>query len=257
MEHKVIKVKNSSDYWIDFERDTSEYLYKWRSVDSKKELEKYKFDFLFEYMMLTIKYGMAIPNFIDLEVIKIEDKVREVLKKNISKYPDNWMDFHFNILYSNSYELFNSSILFIKRNGDILKERIVNVDFLYNYDEVIKDPQKMFAYPIKINFSKDYIYLSITNDVFFLELDNKKCKDFDYPVENSELAYLNTPRLNSFLRDLKNLCFKYGATDFEFYNLHDDNSKEPKYFSQKGILFNNEVLYYEDVYDLLDKKYRI
>ncbi len=91
----------------------------------------------------------------------------------------------------------------------------------------------------------------IDNDIFNLWIDNKKTKrdpnigGKGFWVDNSELAYLNTPRLNSFLRDLKKLCFDYGANKFEFENLGLND------FSEDGVLFDGEVIYYEDTVGLL------
>lgn len=74
-----------------------------------------------------------------------------------------------------------------------------------------------------------------------------------YGVNNSELAYLNTPRFNSFFRDFKKLCLSYGGEfsyEIEIYETED-------LVSPDGILINNEIIYYEDIVDMLDEKYRI
>jgi len=65
------------------------------------------------------------------------------------------------------------------------------------------------------------------------------------------LAYLNTPRLNNYLRELKKLCaeFKMNVFEFEDLGLND--------FSENGVLLDNELVYYEDIADILLAKHQI
>jgi len=83
--------------------------------------------------------------------------------------------------------------------------------------------------------------------LFFEKLRNKKT---NLNIDNLETANLNTPRFNSFLRDFIILCFEYGATDFEFDDLEYEN------ISEQGILFGNEIVYYEDIYDSLPEEHK-
>ena len=59
----------------------------------------------------------------------------------------------------------------------------------------------------------------LDSDIFNLELNNKKSRKFGCNIDNSDLAYLNTPRLNSYLKNLKNLCNEFKMDNFKFEDL--------------------------------------
>ncbi|KPH14715.1 hypothetical protein [Chryseobacterium sp. ERMR1:04] len=119
---------------------------------------------------------------------------------------------------------------------------------LITYQDVIfNNDDSIYAAPVKISFLKDHFFITFCSDAFFDELSNDNSNVI---IDNSETAYLNTPRFNSFLRDFIILCFEYGATDLEFDDLEYEN------ISEQGILFGNEIVYYEDIYDLLPEEHK-
>lgn len=79
-----------------------------------------------------------------------------------------------------------------------------------------------------------------------LKLSNSK---FEEHVDNSELALLNTPRFNSFIRDFKDIAIKAGVSWY-FESEHEE-------VTEQGILLDGELIYYEDIEDLLEDKYKI
>jgi hypothetical protein len=249
-----IKVKNTFDYWSDFEGESSVYGFiKW---DSKEAIEIFLDKivlFAWNYKCLSDKFGIATS----VKPLKSID----CIEADYKLYKDRFDD----IRYHNPLTLMHTynntwvfpSILFtnIKERAEI----IVSIDPIIKLEE-LKDSQCACA-PIKIaldiGLNGIQLYYYIDNDIFNLWIDNKKTKrdpeigGKNLWVDNSELAYLNTPRLNSFLRDLKKLCFEYGATGFEFENLGLND------FCEDGVMFNGEVIYYEDVVDLLLPEHRI
>ncbi len=244
------KVVNSSNYWCDFESELSIYYHlKWIGEHSINKFISNEMIFFTKYISLCKKYGFAIPlncnedNFFDLYQ-------QEINKKKGYDMSAWYLMFR---MYTYGKELVYPSKLFIDIK-DISFKNIVNIDPISELKHLEVD-NVSFAPPliIELREKQDEIVLTcyIDNDIFNLELDNKKCHDLDYFVDNSGLAYLNTPRFNSFLRDLKKLCFEYCATDFEFENLG------LKDFCEDGVMFNGEVVYYEDIENLLEPHQRI
>lgn len=245
----IIKTPNTSNFWSDLENELVWFFVKWDDKSNQEELIRNQSEFIYKYSLLTIKYGILIPNFDEFS--NLYGKILQLVEKSDIIFPTDWIPLNINKLYIKGDELLCSSILFTQKDLLIKPERIVNVDLLYNYDNVLNSDS--YAYPINFCFFKNYIYLTICNDIFFLDIINPKTISNEitngFYVDNSELAYLNTPRFNSFLRDFKILCFEFSATEY-ISEVHDYyNHKES--ISENGILFNNEIIYYEDIYDLL------
>lgn len=244
MENNRQKVKNTSEFWIDYEGEKTVYFYyKWDSQESQKKLLFNEIEFLKKYVLLSFKYGILLPNSIDLS--NYENKIEEIVNQNKGTLPENWISF--NWLYLLDGSLANSSILFTQRNEKITSERILNIGLLRTFEQTLDEGHGFYGYPLHICFYKNYIYIYIDNNAFLLEIFDKNP---DNIIDNSELAYLNSTRLNSFLRDFKKLCFEFGATTFEFENQFEFG------FSEDGVLFGEEILNYEDVFDLLPEKHR-
>ena len=231
MKRLNIKVPYSSTYWTDFEGDLSVYYhFVWDELESHREI----INFIKGYIAIALKYKIAVP---------VND-FNDLIIQSMSLYP----------LYQKENNYYYPTYLFIDPKDKIAR-KIISIDPLISMENSFEKLNPHGSIPIRVELLKREGKLKLLcyldNDVFNLGLENKKCREFEYPVDNSELAYLNTPRLNSFLRDLKKLCFEFGATDFEFENLGLND------FTENGILLNEEVIFYEDIVDILESHHRI
>lgn len=241
------KINNTSEYWKHMDFDVSAYTINWGTEKAKRYLEENEADFICQYVLLAHKYGILLPHTIKMSDCLRED-ILDLIKTGRTIYPEDWITFRFNMLYIYDKELLYHSNLYIQRNSTIQLEKIVNADLLITYHDVVGNKNySIYAEPVTVLFFKNYFYITFNADAFFEVLSNKNA---DFGVDNSETAYLNTPRFNSFLRDFMVLCFEYGATDFDFEKLGYEN------FSEQGILFGNEVVYYEDIYNLLPEEHK-
>lgn len=232
-----IKVENSSMYWADFEGDLCVY-YQFRWVNENTFFEN-KNIFIEKYISLAKKYRIAFP-------INDFDYDSEL----DTFYP----------LYQKEDGFYYPTSLFVSPK-DNLPRSIISIDPLITLENSTTKFSSHGSIPIRIELLKQEnerkVLCYLDNDIFNSWIDNKKTKrdpeigGKDCWVDNSELAYLNTPRLNSFLRDLKKLCFEYGANDFEFEDLGLND------FCKDGVMFNGEIVYYEDIVDLLEPHQRI
>ncbi|WP_375604933.1 hypothetical protein [Flavobacterium davisii] len=232
MKRLDIKFSNSSIYWTDFEGNLSVYYhFIWDELGSHREI----INFIKGYIEIAVKYKIAVP---------VND-LNDLVIQSMSLYPLYQKD-------NNNY--YYPTYLFINPN-DKIAQKIISINPLIPIENSFEKSSSHGSIPIRVELLKREDKLELLcyldNDVFNLGLENNKCREFEYPVDNSELAYLNTPRLNSFLRDLKKLCFEYGATEFEFENLGLND------FCEDGVMFNGEVIYYEDIVDLLEPHHRI
>lgn len=241
------KINNTSEYWKEMDYDVSSYTIDWNNENAKQYLEENEEDFIYQYILLANKYGILLPH-----NIKMSDHIREdvvnLVRTDKNIYPKDWIAFRINKLFRYKDGLLYNSHIYTQRNSIITLEEIVNADLLVTYQDVIfNNDDSIYAAPVKITFFRDHFYITFCADTFFDELSNDNA---DVVIDNSETAYLNTPRFNSFLRDFIVLCFQYGATDFKFEKLRHEN------FSEQGILFGSEIVYYEDIYDLLPEEHK-
>jgi hypothetical protein len=251
-----IKVNDSSEYWSDFEGELSIYGYlKWSELASKSLLDKIVF-FAWDYYCLSQKFGIALP-------VKVFNDIRH-LQMNFDLYKNEFNDFRYHnpmlFMQTEGKNWLFPSYLFVNTEGE--PQKIVSIDPFIKLDQIgEKKISSSSSMPIRIELTiglkETQLVYYLDNDIFNSWIDNKKTKrdpeigGKDLWVDNSDLAYLNTPRLNSFLRDLKKLCFEYGATDFEFENLGLND------FCEDGVMFNGKVVYYEDIVELLEPHQRI
>lgn len=248
-----IKVENPSEYWSDFEGELSVYGFmRWRGNKSLELFFDKIISFVWDYICLSNNYGIAtsVKKFKNIQTFESEYELYK------SKFDD--IRHHNPLLFIHTYNdawVF-PSILFT--NIENKSQKIVSIDPILKLDDL---KGKYTCPPIKIaldiGLKGVQLHYFLDNDLFNFWIDNNKTKrDPEIGgkgcwVDNSDLAYLNTPRLNSFLRDLKKLCFEYGATEFEFENLGLND------FCEDGVMFNGEVIYYEDIVDLLEPHHRI
>lgn len=251
-----IKVENPSKYWSDFEGESSVYgFFRWNS-NSFNTFSTELVSFAWDYIRLSQKIGIAMPvkmfesiEHFENEYLQYKSEFEDVREQNPLLF----------IQSLNNVWLFPSLLFTDTKKAP---ERIISLDPFLKFEESTS-PQisQSSSMPVKvaldIGIKGAQLYYYLDNDIFNFSIDNKKTKQDPEIggkgcwVDNSDLAYLNTPRLNSFLRDLKQLCFKYGATEFEFDNLGLNN------FTENGVLFNDEIVFYEDIVDLLEPHQRI
>jgi hypothetical protein len=251
-----IKVNNSSEYWSSFDGELTVYGYlKWSESASQLLLDKIIL-FAWDYLCLSNKFGISLP-------VKSFKDINH-LQKEFDLYIKEFNDFRYHnpiffMQTENNNWLFPS---YLFTNIEDQPEKIVCIDPIIKFNQIgDKRISHSSAMPLRVelNIGLKGIHLCyyLDNDIFNSWIDNKKTKrdpeigGKDLWVDNSELAYLNTPRLNSFLRDLKKLCFEYGATEFEFENLGLND------FCEDGVMFSGEVIYYEDIVDMLKPHQRI
>lgn len=240
------KINNTSEYWKEMDYDVSAFNISWNTKESQMFLEHKTSDFICSYILLTYKYGILLPHNIT-ELTNLKQVINEINVESESIDSSIWKKF--NYLYSYNNNLLYHSLLFVQkgRYEKIFAEKIVNADLLLTYEDILNMNDNFYAEPATIIFFKNYFFLTFNADAFFDELSNDNA---DILIDNSETAYLNTPRFNSFLRDFIILCFEYGATDVKFEKLHYEN------ITEQGILFRNEIVYYEDIYDLLPEEHK-
>jgi hypothetical protein len=234
MVKKKEKVNKSSNYWCDFEGELSVYYsFVWNNYESIDYFVSNEKEFISKYKLLAIKYGIAIP---------LEDATRT---------PQNSS---FLSLYNQNGKFFYPTNLFI----DVQDEKpykIISIDPILSLSESDLKFSSDGSIPFRIELFKKETEIQllcyIENDIFNLELNNKKSRNFGCSIDNSDLAYLNTPRLNSYLKGLKNLCNEFKVNLFKFENLGLED------YTEDGVLFNNEIVCYEDVSDLLPPKNQI
>ncbi|MBF7093175.1 hypothetical protein IUY40_16710 [Flavobacterium sp. ALJ2] len=249
---KYEKVRNSSEYWIDFEAELSTYYhYKWLGKRSVNAFNISELDFIKKYVLLTYKYGFVTPINYSEENLLMEFENYKLKNESNGIFGSNLMFY----IYKYGNDLVYSSKLFTDLSDKEYKI-VVQINPITELKDIGITSIGYGSIPLRIEMIKKTEEIEVVcyldNDIFNLWIDNKKTKcEFEKPVDNSELAYLNTPRLNSFLRDLKKLCFDFGANDFEFENLGLQD------FSENGVLFDGEVIYYEDIVEILEPHQKI
>ncbi len=243
------KVENPCVYWKEIDSNYSYYIVNWTSQAAKDFLQENQAQFIHKYVLLTKKYGILMPVNINMEQ-DIELQVKNLVELDTIEYPDNWIKFCYNKLNNNLQlkKLTYSFYLFVKRGDKVQLEHLVNSELLFSLDKVLADGGS-YAHPFVMDFSQDHFFMYYESNAFFYYLGY----DTDgYRIDNSEFAYLNATRFNSFLRDFYYLCFEYGATDLKYGDYEGDNPR----FSVYGVIFNNEVIYYEDVFEMLPQEHR-
>lgn len=190
-------------------------------------LDKIKEYFLFQ----AIQFFPYLCNEIDLS-LRFSSKI--FYHNNKSNTVENYIYG----MYSNSIETVLCDIEYWKREKNV-PENIIN--FLASSNYSIGD---YFVNPIEFE-------INILSNLFFPFLETAYQKNdvydtFEGLIDNREIAYLNAPRFNSFLRDLKNLVVNKLGWEFTF------DAELPvlqgiKYLTENGILLDDRIIYQEDI----------
>lgn len=208
-------------------------------------------EFLTKYILLTFKYGINIPQIITQHELDLDEYIMFLRKQMPKEKYIRW-----------------GSLIGLMYFSKEVNTRIYNC-FMYvknKQDETTSYIHKDPSYPqlFQLFGSKNdnlySFYLELNSDAFFSKLENSKIKNpfSGIIVDNSDLAYLNTPRLNSFIRDLSNLMVEFGASKMEFSNLNEDCSiQESKFYKDNYLLIENEVIFFEDISELYPDNLRL
>lgn len=129
-------------------------------------------------------------------------------------------------------------------------------------NEIIGSINKQLEFFTKIadinGISLESYYIGLRTNAFFSVLETRNRNGDQIFIDNSELAYLNTTRLNSYIRDLTILIFEFCDNEFAFsdeYPIYDKNGKS-KLYTGIYLIIKDEVLFYEDVYELLSEEHK-
>lgn len=242
---KPLKVKNTSDFWyFHDEYDFGEWYFPENKSNGKDDFVQ----FMKSYISLTNKYGMLIS-----------------LSNDKNYIPDTGISGLYETNCKGLYKNLFISKLFIKIDNEIVLKEIKDFRELNSIDNNIEDLgidsiiKNISNNSIKYQIPSSYIVVktdALSEKISFNSTDELKYTDellvrkgSLYGIDNSELAYLNTPRFNSFLRDLGKLYESFGSK-IVF------DSKNPE-TSEYGILLGGDIVYYEDIVDILEEEYRI
>lgn len=224
-----------------------------------------KLTFIEKYIKICIKYGINIPiDFCDgNDLDGVKDLFFYRLNKTLIKDKEWYMLFKLYNKGNMSYPIF-PCLLYIKNDKSIYSDNYIGVEELtiYNQENIIKkdfsELIKIWAY-INEDDTNPTITFYLNTNAFFSEFESYSYSQGKIiPIDNSDLAFLNTTRFNSFMRDLTILFFEFGAKEFAFDDLiqeYDDKGNS-KYFKDIFLLVKGEVLFYEDIHDLLPEEHK-
>jgi hypothetical protein len=272
--NEIVRIKNVSQFWWS---DDAEYMYwhfLWKNEEARTHVTNDQRTFLKTYISITHKYQILLPA---IEFV-IKDDILDGYLQSVKLTFGNPKVIPFHGLYDLDLVedaigekigyTYPSKIFVDNEKGEIRSEILIDVLHLNTVNELKRRGYE----PVKIGFTSSSasmsIYVKVSSDCLFPVLfpwngkvsqsirDGYRPEFYTKNIDNSELAYLNTPRLNSFLRELKKLCLFYGG-EFTFENLIDEDPNKPSWINENGILMNGEIIYYEDIIELLDEKYRV
>ncbi|PXY42532.1 hypothetical protein DMB65_00450 [Flavobacterium cheongpyeongense] len=229
-----LKVENPQNYWGDFEQSSS-----WNFTLDKKFLLENKDSFLEKFISIGVKYGVIIPSINTNQSLLdgINLLKNKILAKTDIDYRTLFYDPFVNVL-TNRVSI--KSDMYINSNQDISIARFESNSNSYNFFDIqIIDKFRLLLY----------------TDAFFSVLYNRRT-DFN-SFNNKELSYLNATRFNSYLRELLILMKNYKSV-FDFENGFEiiEEGDKSLYFRDMYLLVDNEVLFYENIYELLPEKHR-
>lgn len=236
----------------------------WSETSMFKILEN-KLVFIEKYIKICIKYGINIPiDFCDgNDLDSIKDLFFYRLNKTLNKDNEWYMLFK---LYNNGnmpHPIF-PCLLYIKNDKSILSNNYIGVEKLttYNQENITKkdfsELIKIWTY-INVDNTNPTITFYLNTNAFFSEFESySHSQGKTILIDNSDLAYLNTTRFNSFIRDLTILFFEFGTKEFACDDLIQeyDEKGNSKHFRDIFLLVKDEVLFYEDIYDLLPEEHK-
>ncbi|OVE55808.1 hypothetical protein B0E34_16465 [Chryseobacterium mucoviscidosis] len=232
----MVMEKISNKYWADGELFAS-YGYYFNNIEQNIEL------FIDKYLSVAIKYGINLPSLVD----DCNTYDIQYLKEQYIKSDEILTRLLLRKSYSNKIEQYITiSHMFLNDyNGHIKAMIYKDLDFFIK-----------IAHNDEISV-KSY-YIGLQTNAFFSEIEGYNQDGNRIYVDNSELSFLNTTRLNSYIRDLTILMFEFGAEEFDFSNEYDiyDKNGISELYEDIYLKIKGEVLFYEDIYDLLPEEHK-
>lgn len=262
------KHKFSSSLWSNYEDPFCAWHFNWGK--GKVKLVSSFRQFLNRYIEISSKNNMMIP--FDLVILKKDPyhMIDKVLKDSEHGY-ENFIQENKNnptitnpFFQSNSFSLnrlFYSiekgwKDIFLNKLYSYNDKNLIECDYIVDVEYLNALKQKQLPQyvesPISINHLQD-ISVWLRSDFLFsnIPLYNRKISNLNrdainnYKTDNYELALLNAPRFNSFLRDFRELCVDFGAScSFDIF-------REDKQLCDQGIVIDSELLFLEDISDIL------
>jgi len=246
----------SQNYWKSGQCAT--WCFFWSPDDIHFTIES-KQSFIWKYVQMCFKYGINVPTNYHESIQKI---VAVANTKTLNQSISQWYILH--NLYVNEridYPCF-TCLMYVKNGANITQDYYVGVEQLTKHSKEYFG-EKDFSDMVRIWTYLDSKYLgsiifSLESDAFFSKLETYNWNGERNKIDNSDLAFLNATRLNSYIRDLTILMFEFGARKFSFDDLIQvyDEKRNSKYFGDTYLLINDEVLFYEDIYDLLPEEHK-
>ncbi len=233
-------------HWVESQKDSNSFLFEFSIPVSNLDWKDKVLTFDFEFLIKAEKYGLFY--FMDNIFFDYKEKRR----KGFSKIIDNYIE----LISLRNY--FSHDIL---SKNKFIAESYINLPFEFN-DSMICKPVRFTNreiigfenFPgIDLNKFED---IGIWNDLLFISINsssniwweeitysqNEKGRIcyLDKPINNRKWAYRVTPRLNSFIRDVKKLVEELGGS-----LLLEEHNK--KYVTREGIVLDGNIVFQEDL----------
>ncbi len=203
-------------------------------IDNSKIMNNQS-EFLFKIFSLAFKYGINMPN---CEYGISGNKLKEFIDSKLPlDYNNNWLN-----LVKYYYSESDSAHIYKTYLSEYESEGGINLKLKNN------EEQQLFTLFENLTSKDEYcIYFELKSNCFFNTIDKVYIDNIPQIIDNTRLAFLNTPRINSYLRGLSYLMFEYGAKFEEFSNYNEGEDSSSIQFKDSKITIKEEILFQEDI----------
>lgn len=272
--NNIVNVKNSSAFWWDTEGEqcATYFLFKFNE-ESTKFVENNAAKFIESFTEIALKYKILIPLFtMSPDYVWNIDHASRFINNFMSLYNPKRIGIDGVKYYIGSNLIFPSQLYINDDLGNIKLATLIDITKLNTFEDFLDSTYESIDFPLQFSCTGGDNYFSLGvcfwNDCFYPYLFSNNAKQYalvNYDnrldlknkiIDNSNLAWLNTPRVNSFIKSFKKLCEEYGGV-FMLDTGYKQSEIEPKLVNEAGILLGNEIIYYEDIVNLLEDKYKI
>ncbi len=214
-----------------------------------------------EYVILSRKYNIGeilTEEYLKIKGLALEDYLSglesDLFFNTIRFFPRSIASFDENTILASKFfyhneksEIVNNYIYGIDAKGQ-RPPLLCDIDYLLKHKELPKkgvsiDTNSYLSYELGEFFINPIGFdIKVLSNILFPYLEGDNHSD---EIDNRVIAYLNAPRFNSCLRDLKKIFFNYGWS-FKFE--HDERTLETiKYLTEDGVLIDGKIIYQEDI----------